>query len=463
MEKASVRLKNALHALVERVKNNAFIKSVLTLSAGVVVSQVISLAKTPIISRIYDPGVLGDFSIIISDAAIISVVICLGLMTAIMIPKEEADSKGLCRLLLFFIVGLSTVLLLALLALSNVWQLFTVNLDYRLACVILYLYIITTNVSSLCYAYVNRQKMYQVLFWNPTLGTVTNALVSIVLGILKCGLWGYALGYILSSSAMILHLVSHANPFSLQKALRPNPLALLKKYKEFPLYQLPSNIVSSISQQLPVQLISRFFGNAVLGIYSMCLSILALPTRFLATPVNRVYYREAAERYSQGRSIGELSFKVLTTNVKIAILPICLLIILGEPLFAFALGEKWRQAGSFASILGVYQLALFCSSCISGGLVILKRQRLNLFFSIVSICINAFAFVFGFYCLKTLESTLILYALLSTAYHLSVNGVFLYHAGASIKKYLTFVALYIAAPTAVSVLLRMVLQKVGIL
>lgn len=446
-----------------RVRSNSFIKSILTLSAGVVVSQSISLLTTPIVSRIYDPEVLGDFSIITSNASIIGVFVCLGLMTAIMVPKENDEAKGLCRLLATSIIGLTTLLLLIAFAISGTWQMFSVNLDYRVACLILWLYIVLSNVSSVCYAYVNRQKMYKVLFWNPTIGTVANATVSIVLGLLGCGLWGYACGNLLALVLNIVHMLRCVNPFKGKIAREYRALPLLKKHKDFPLYQLPANFIGTFSQQMPVQLIKRFFGSAILGSYSMCLTILGIPSKFLSAPVNRVYYQEATSRYNRGEDIGEFSYKILETNIRIAIIPISILIVFGKPLFTFVLGEKWMQAGSFAAILGVYQLVLFCSSCLSGSFVIIGKQRVNLYLSIISIAINLFSLVAGYYFFADVYRVLILYSLMGTVSHLFSNGLFFVKAGVSVIKYLKFVAIYIVCPAAISLALRALLIWVNIL
>lgn len=452
--------RQTIYRLIIQIKESLFIKSILTLSAGVVVSQVIALGTIPIISRIYDPEILGDFSIITSNTSIISVVVCLGLMTAIMIPKENDEAKNLCRLLAMTIVGLSTVLLVVVITISNVWQMFSVNLDYKIACLIIYVLIVLSNISSVCYAYVNRQKMYKVLFWNPTLGTVTNAVVSIGLGLLHCGLWGYALGNILAVAVVIVHMLLRANPFSLEREKRVSSFVTLRKYKVFPLYQLPANLIGAVSQQLPVLLIKKFFGSAILGSYVMCLTILGLPSKLLAAPINNVYFREATERYNNGQNIGEFSFRILVTNIKIAIIPICILATFGEQLFSFVLGERWLQAGSFASILCIYQLVLFCSSCLSGRFVIIGRQKLNLYFSIASICLNLIVFGMGFYVFGDICRVLIFFVIAGTLFELTNIGMFLYLTGFKYSSFLKFVCLYIAIPSTIALLIKIGLEAI---
>lgn len=435
----------------------------MTLSAGVVLSQVITFVSLPFISRIYAPDILGDYSFLVSNAAILGVVVCLGLMSAIMIPKVEDEAKGLCRLTALSVIVLSTLLLAAALLLSGVRQLFTVSLNYKVACIMLWLYIVLTNISAVCYAYTNRLKLYRVLFWNPVIGVCADVAVSILLGLLGCGLWGYFLGKLLSALLAVLHMLRHTNPFSGKLEESYSMLNLLRKHKKFPLYQCPANIVDTLAQQLPVQLVKRLFGSAVLGSYSMCMGILGIPIRFLSSPVNRVYYQEATSRYNAGEPIGEFSYKILTANIKTAIIPIALLMIFGEPLFVFILGAQWEQAGSFAAILGLYQLVVFCSTCLSGNFVIIGKQQLNLVFSVLGIVLNLLAFGIGFFAFGNVYLVLVLFALSGTLYKLADIGLFLYYTGIRFGRFLRFVLFYIACPVVVSLLVRFGLTKLGIL
>ena len=372
-----------IKSLQSRFIRSDFLKSVLTLSAGVVVSQSVTLFTTPIISRIYEPNILGDFSIITSNATIFGVVVCLGLIPAIMVPRENDEAKGICRLLAKGILLLSLFLFLLLLLLSGHTQLFNVSINYQAACAALCIYLIFNSLSSVCYSYVNRQKLYKVLFWNPSIGTISNAVICIVLGLLGCGLWGYLVGTIASSLFLIVHMLKHANPFAGKISEDYGSTRLLKKHKDFPLVLLPSTFLGTLAHQVPVQMISRYWGSFTLGSYSMCLMILGLPTKFLASPVNRVFYREATERANNGQSVGDFSIRILRANVKMAIVPIIILIIWGAPLFSALLGDKWYIAGSYASVLGVYQVLAFCNSCLSGKFIVINKKKTILVLNII--------------------------------------------------------------------------------
>ena len=102
----------------------------------------------------------------------------------------------------------------------------------------------------------------------------------------------------------------------------------------------------------------RYYSSAALGMYSMALKVLSLPTSLLATPVNRVYFQEASQRYNRGEDIGEFSFKILKANIKIAIIPISILIIFGEWIFALFLVEQGRVPDLF--VLRGLPVGLLC-------------------------------------------------------------------------------------------------------
>ena len=134
-----------------------------------------------------------------------------------------------------------------------------------------------------------------------------------------------------------------------------------------------------------------------LGIYAMAMRILSLPTILLQTHVIRVYFQEASQRYKNVEDIGEFSIKILKTNIKLAIIPLSLLMIFGEYIFAIFLSEQWREAGTYAAVIGMHQLMLFCNNCLSGGLII-GKTRINLYVAIVmlaSICYCTQFFCYG--------------------------------------------------------------------
>lgn len=435
------------HALYQRTMSSNFLKSVLTLSSGMVVAQGINFLGMPVVGRVYSPAAMGDYTVITTNANVIMSVACLGMMTVFMLPEKDEEAKGLSRLVTYSTLLLTTLSVLGLWVGSGFYRIFqTEETAYTLSLLVLWLYIVFYTISNICYAYANRQKLYQVMFWNPIITASINVSCGIFFGLLGWGFLGYTSAHILSFIINILHLIHFANPYKGIPGSKYRCLPLLKKYRRFPLYQMPANAVSSVGQQIPIQMIEAFYSSSVLGMYSMARKILSLPTVLLATPINRVYFQEASQRYSKGEDIGDLSFKILKTNLKIAILPISVLILFGEIIFSLFLGKQWEEAGTFAAILSVYYLVSFCSSCLSGGLVIIRRNFLNLYISIFALFLNVGLFMVVHKFRISVYASLILISSLDIFQNLLTNGIFLYLAGTSIRDYCFFIVKYIILP-----------------
>lgn len=447
-----------IQVLYQRILSSGFLKSVLTLSSGVVVGQGINFLGMPAVGRLYSPAAMGDYTIISSNAGVISSIACLGMMTVFMLPEKEEEARGLTRLVTYSTLLITTLTVLGLWFCSGFYRIFhTEETPYVLSLLVLWAYIVFNTISSICYAYVNRMRLYRVMFWNPIITAGINVGCGILFGLLGWGFLGYTTAHILSFLVNILHLIRHANPY--EKIYDPNfrCLPLLKSYRRFPLYQMPANLVGSLGQQIPIQMMETLYSSAALGMYSMAQKILSLPTTLLSVPINRVYFQEASHRYSEGEDIGEFSFKILEANVKAAIAPLVLLILLGEGIFSLFLGKQWREAGTFAAVLSLYYLISFCSGCISGGFVIIRRNNLSLAFSFLALFLNLLllaivsTFRIGIYTCLTLISAFDIFR------NLWINGLFFKLIGIPLRRYCLFNLKYIALPIGAAWALRLLI------
>lgn len=446
--------------LYRRVSANGFLKSVLTLSSGVVVGQGINFLGMPVVGRIYAPAAMGDYTVITANASVIVSVACLGMMTTFMLPEKDEEARGLSRLVTCSTLIITTLAVLGLWLCSGFYRIFhTEETPYALSLLVLWLYAVCSTVSNICYAYANRRKLYRVMFWNPVITAGINVGVGILFGLMEWGFLGYTASHILSFIVNILHLIRHANPYEQISGPVFRCLPLLKSYRRFPLYQLPANLLTSVGEQLPVQMIEAFFTSTALGMYSMALKILHLPTSLLATPINRVYYREASQRYNRGESIGEFSFKLLDANIKIAVVPISILTIFGPQIFSIFLGAQWRQAGVCASILSMYELVNFCACCVSGGFAIIRKNSWNLVSSVAKIAIALLPVLFHMFIYPlSMTGFVALFSLLSSMKIIVFQAVFLHCTGFPLRRYLFFVIKYILAPSALSICFHILLQ-----
>ncbi len=418
------------------------------MSSGVIVGQAINFLGMPIISRIYNPAAIGDYTVITSSASIINAVATLGLMTSFMLPKEDEKARGLSRLVTVSTLIITAIAISLAYIFSDEYTLFdTEKISYGAALLVLWAYSFFYTVSNICYAYVNRMKQYNVMFWNPIIGSGINIILGIIFGALGWGFVGYTLAHIISFSANIIHLIVHANPYARIVEKQNRAIPMLREYIHFPKFQMPANLISTVANQMPVYVIGAAFSTTVLGGYSMCMRIMNLPASLLATPVNRIYFREASERYNNGKDIAEFTFKIMRTNIKLAIVPICILMVFGRQIFSFFLGAEWEMAGQMASVIGVYQLLLFSSQCTSGDFTIIRKNSWNLISSICILIMQIVLFViFNFVVDSTVYMYLFAMALCLTIRLIVAQIVFFAYLKMKLKVYFIFLFKYIIAP-----------------
>ncbi len=436
-----------MNKYIKKLKENKFATSVITLTSGIIVAQAINFVGMPFIGRIYNPDAIGDYTLITANASVIMAVACLGMMTAFMLPKEDEEARGLCRLVSLSTASIAALIVAGLLLFSDLFKIFSTEVaSYELSMFILWLYIVSHTINNICYAYINRKKLYKVMFWNPIIGASANVLLGILFGLAGWGFIGYTMAHILGYVFNTIHLIRYANPFIKVHNEKYKLFSLLKSYIRFPKYQMPANLIDTFSQQIPLQILGLVFGGTTLGLYSMCMRILSLPSILLASPINRVYYKEANDMYINGKDIGEFTFNILKKNIIIAILPVVILTIFGEIIFAVFLGEQWREAGQFASILALRELINFCRACLSGGPTILGKNKVNLQLSFLRLAMNVITFII---IITTVQSPIVAIWIITitTVIYVSISlGVFLSMAKVSLFRYMKFLSIYILLP-----------------
>ena len=136
-------LMDKIKKVIHQVKSSSFLKSVLSLSSGVVIGQMINTLGMPIIGRLYSASDMGDYTLIASRSNLVMSVAVLGMLTVFMLPKEDEESKELCRLVSLSSLIITSIGAITLLLLSPCWKLFQVEkVSYNRALLIMWCYVV---------------------------------------------------------------------------------------------------------------------------------------------------------------------------------------------------------------------------------------------------------------------------------------------------------------------------------
>lgn len=447
---------NIIKKLWGMLLNNPFWKSVAALSSGQIIAQAINLITMPIISRIYSKGSYGDFGIVVSTATIFIGFIGLGLSSAIMLAKDDKDSKKIFAVCYGIQFILATLIAAVMMIMEPYHKLFDTQVPYKVAVLIMYLYILFYVMSSMMHIYINRMKMNKVLFINPLISALAAIFITIPLGMLGFDAFGLYVANLLSMLLADIHMIRSANPFYGIPKLK-DFIYVIKEYKRFIIYQYPANLMGIFTGQMPNQFMSGNFGNNALGDYAMCNKLFGLPMHLIATPIQTIYFRTASQKAQEGENIADFTFSLITKLMLIAFIPIVILMGFGEELFKFVFGPQWGIAGTMAAILALQYVFSFCQNCVVYCRVCINKQNINLLISIIQLIVIIGSLLVGVLVFKSSIGLVTCFAvanLLYSAFNMTVN---FYCMKKHTLKFIIFSVVYCIAALLLTALIKVII------
>ncbi len=379
---------------VSRFYKGSTVQNSLILIIGTVVSQLITVISMPVLSRIYDPEKFGLYAVFLGLSTIISVMVTLRYETAIMLPKNNEQAVSLLALsielvfvtTLLILVGLFFILTffpeVEFVKSLNNWLLFTALLG---ACI---------AISNILMVWFSRKKQFKVIAAVKIFQAVLIFILSVFFGYLKFKdglLYGHLIALFIVSS-IILYKSFNFNMFSQIK----NFVSIAREHINAPKFLLPSALLDVGTQQLPVFLITSWFGTELAGQFSMSWRVLIMPMAFIGVSVGQVFYQRFAESWPNKNESLNFLKKTWKMLFFIGIVPSLILFFFGEPIFSIVLGEKWSFAGKIAENMSPILLAMLVSSPTSSAFLVLGLQKFTLFFGSAFLIYRTLAIYIGY-------------------------------------------------------------------
>lgn len=403
--------------IIEKLRNSSFWRSVITLSAGQVIGQAITLLTIPIVSRLYSNEEYGEFGIITSTATIIVGMIGLGLGSLIMVAKNDEDAGRIVRVTYFLQVVLAGIICAGMLILLPIKKFYETSVSYPVSLLMMFAYITGATLVYLLNIHINRLKKNKALFFNPMIMATCTIVITIPFGLFKFGFIGLMAANIVAFFVSSVHMLRYDNPFRSRLKFKDIP-DVFREGKSLVLFQYPANLMGTVSAQLPNQMLSNSFGNAALGSFAMCNKLFNFPMNLIATPIQTVYFRTASEKYRKNENIAPLTYSLVTKICYISVLPVLLVVLFGRQIFAFVLGSGWAEAGTIASILILQYVLTFCNNCITYCRVSIGKQKWNLYASIIQLILIFTSLYTGYEITHTLTGVLLFYGIFNAIWQI---------------------------------------------
>jgi len=268
---------------------------------GTAIAQVIPVAISPILTRIYAPHDYGIFALYMSLSSLVSALSTGRYDVAIMLPERDEDSVNVAALAGMIVLAVSMIALI-------IFTLFNATIAGWLGnpliskwLYVIPLTVILTSGYQILNCWSNRKKEYQRLALSSITASAATAGTNITMGLAGMGSSGLVLGNIIGQGVSTGYLWRNVwkNDRHWFRLIRMETIRdQARRFHRFPLFSLPADFINVASNQVPVLLLNFFFGPSIVGFFSFTQRVLGMPVSLLSSSIVGVFRERASKDYN---------------------------------------------------------------------------------------------------------------------------------------------------------------------
>ncbi|WP_010323327.1 lipopolysaccharide biosynthesis protein [Marinobacterium stanieri] len=382
-------------------------KNVSVVFYGASLAQIIPIIGTLFITRIYTPDDYGEYSLWLAVVLVLAVVLTLRYEAALALEADGAErsSAVLAILIIIGFLGFSTTITLTII--SFILPDFVDRFSY-LAIISLVPAGMLLAFNVVLQAWAAADGRYHQL------NIIRLAFAGLVTTFQVLGGLFYASNLTLIFMHILGLLISFLFSYWLNSikidcvfSLRLSIKSFLIRRKRFPIYSLPSDLVSTVSAQLPLIVITTRFGSEVGGVFALTMKMLGAPLGVIGKAVLDVFKRYAAIEVNETGSCKNIYLKTLKLLFLLSLIIVACVLFFAEWFFLLAFGGDWIDAGKYAIWLLPLFAMRFIASPLSYTIYIKENQHFDLLWQMIFLSVTFFSLLLNAH----INSTLILYGL----------------------------------------------------
>lgn len=426
------------------------------MSVSNIIMYMLPIIVTPILTRLYTPEAFGEWGIFSSFIVMATMVLFLGFENILIQAPEEqlSDAVTLCA-----IVSLTVITFFALIfGLGIAW-----GVDFFMgfpACSLLFIYFGCYAIYTICYNLCNRNQLYYTLAISNVVLGGSQAVFRILLALICLqSINGLILGTTMAEGLTALFLLG-----TLLKTTFPVPVShiqfshlqkLVLQYRNFPLYDAPSSLLSFAAFNLPVIILSLYFDKAAIGCFSIVLQLLLLPMSLVGSAIGKVYYQRISVQGQPSHYLCDTTHEALRILCVISVLPLLFIACGGDKLIVLFLGSQWQSAGYVALCLALWSFPTILTQPLLPMFRVLNKQRTMLFYDTLYFLLGIGSIILLCYQTHNLYLILLTYAVVCFFVKIALFFKLLNLCQLHISRYFIYIPLWIISITILT--LRLVL------
>jgi len=400
--------------VIQQLKpKSEFGQNILTLMTGTTIAQAIPLAISPILARIYTPEDFGVYALFVAIVGLMSVMAAFRYEQAILLPKFDKNAINV------FMLGVGLVFMVFFAS-----ELFIFIFYKEIVSIInneqigIWLYFAPVTamfiaIFNLLVSYSNRTKNYHNIAQATVIKSLVLATGQIAIGFLRIGPTGLIFGQVIAQFFANIKLFKNIvqDKKLISSVSRLKVYALAKRYNNFPKYNTPHALLGTISESMPVYILTLYFSSELVGYYAFSLMVVLAPLMILSVSISKVYNQKIVEIKSSG-NVYLFSFNLIVNLMKKVLLPYVLFVLYAPEVFVFVFGSNWQESSVIVQILSPWLLLVFIVGTLSYLPSIYNQQKKAMRIEIMNFIIKLIALMIGVY-YQNFYLLLVLYSCLS--------------------------------------------------
>jgi len=330
------------------------VRSSTVLISGTIAAQLVSILLQPVLRRLFSPESFGILSAYISMVGMIVILCSLRYDDTIVLPKSDKESINVLGLSIIISLFFNLLIFILVILLGSRLKEF-LNLPTGFPVKILYIIPAGSFLFSV-YQSLNswliRKRKYVSVSVNKLVRRSSEGVAQLIFAFLK-SFNGLIYSDIIGQTANVATAALQSKKYGLNlKLISKNKLAyVLKKYSEFPKFNLLPAFMSSCSYLLPPIFILKFYSSETAGFFDLSKLLLSIPMALIASSISNVLLQRISEKFNNKVSFLPDLKPVLIIVGLIAFVEILAIVLFGEELFTFIFGSQWIMSGKISRIM----------------------------------------------------------------------------------------------------------------
>lgn len=414
---------------MKRDSNDSFFRAITALASGSIIVQLITIAASPIMTRLYTTEEIGLYTLVLSIVNMFGLVLSGRYEMPIVSEKNENNIFPLIKLSGCLCILFSFVISIFFLMI-NIKEILDGKYVFIFLSFYIFILLLTTGFVNIITAYNNRKKEYYLMTSVDVLRTIGKNTSMIILGLFKLGsvslLLSELIGKILGFNKQLGSLRPHIK--SIAKVDRSNIKRVAKLHYRQPFYSMPAIFANTFSYSVVNFFVEQLYGLTQLGFYSMSYRVLGVPLTIISQNVSKVYFEEASREFDKYNNYKKTFFKTSLFLLVIAFFMVVCLMSFAPSLFEWFFGTGWDSAGQYVRILApLFGIRLIVSP-LSTGMLISSKQNKDLIIQVIFAAVSICLFIFSLFAKINIETYLLLMTVTNSVIYVVYYVVLLKYA-----------------------------------